>query len=467
LTYNEREKENVMKIAVVGAGKLGMRVTNALLGGDHAVTVIDKNEQTLQKLGTQMDVMTVTADGKDISVLRDIHISSFDFLLASTDSDEKNIIIASFAKKMGCSHVMARVRDPEHMNQMDFIRDNMNIDYLINPDMSITIEIYKYLVEKYTLNNGIFQSGKISLLEFNVSKMPKLIGMDMFNIASVLEGTLVVAISRNGKIIIPHGSTKIMQNDGLYIIGERARITDLSRMVHEKGKYTDLQKVMIVGGGKTGLYLAKMLTDFNISVKIIERSKERCFYLAEHLENVMVLHGDGTDVSLLEEESIDDMDAFVTATGFDEDNLLLALMAKDRGIEDVIAKVSRATYTELISNLGVDMVLNPLDITVSNIMRTIQGSKRVISSRLIQGQAEIMEIVAAPHMKLIDKPIKQLRLPTGMLIAAVRRGNEAMIPNGDTVIKQGDRVILICLLSEVTDLEKILRAGKATDFIGR
>ena len=371
-----------MKIAIVGAGKLGMKVTQALLGGDHSVTVIDKNEKVLQKLASQMDVMTIPANGKQISVLKNIHISSFDFLLASTESDEKNIVIASFAKKMGCSHVIARVRDPEHMKQMDFIRDSMGIDYLTNPDMAITTEIYKYLVEKYSLSNGIFQSGKISLLEFKVSKMPRLIGIDMKNISTMLDGILVVAISRKGKIIIPHGDTTIERGDGIYLIGERGRINDLSKKVHEKGKYNDLQKVMIIGGGKTGLYLANMLTDFNISVKIIERSKERCYYLSEHLENVMILHGDGTDISLLEEENIDDMDALVTATGFDEDNLLLALMAKERGIEDVIAKVSRGIYTELISNLGVDMALNPLDITVSNILRIIQGSKRVISSEL-------------------------------------------------------------------------------------
>lgn len=456
-----------MKIAIVGAGKLGMKVTQALLGGDHSVTVIDKNEKVLQKLASQMDVMTIPANGKQISVLKNIHISSFDFLLASTESDEKNIVIASFAKKMGCSHVIARVRDPEHMKQRDFIRDSMGIDYLTNPDMAITTEIYKYLVEKYSLSNGIFQSGKISLLEFKVSKMPKLIGIDMNNISTLLEGILVVAISRKGKIIIPHGDTTIERGDGIYLIGERGRINDLSKKVHEKGKYNDLQKVMIIGGGKTGLYLANMLTDFNISVKIIERSKERCYYLSEHLENVMILHGDGTDISLLEEENIDDMDALVTATGFDEDNLLLALMAKERGIEDVIAKVSRGIYTELISNLGVDMALNPLDITVSNILRIIQGSKRVISSELIQGQAEIMELVAAPHMKLLGKPIRTLKLPKGTLIAAIRRGSEAIIPNGDTVIHEEDHIILICLLSEVTNLEKVLRTGRDSDVVGR
>lgn len=238
-----------MKIAIVGAGKLGTRVANALLGGDHSVAVIDKNEATLQKLSTQMDVMTVCANGKEISVLKEMHISSFDFLLAATDRDEKNIVIASFAKKLGCSKVIARVRDPEHMNQFDFIRDTMSIDYIINPDMAITNEIYKYLVEKYTLSNGIFSSGKVSMLECKAIKLPKLIDMQILNVNTVLKDMLIVAISRNGKIIIPHGSDMIKNEDELYIVGAKDPIRKLNNKVHEKGKYTDLQKVMIIGGG--------------------------------------------------------------------------------------------------------------------------------------------------------------------------------------------------------------------------
>lgn len=182
--------------------------------------------------------------------------------------------------------------------------------------------------------------------------MKQLIGLPMINVKKVLPSMLIVAISRNGKIIIPHGKTVIESNDTIYLIGEKAEISALHRKVHEKGKYTKLQKVMIVGGGKTGFYLAHRLAEFGISVKVIEKSKERCYYLSTHLDDVMVLHGDATDTSLLEEENIDEMDAFVTATGFDEENLLLALMAKQHGIEDVISKVSRESYKDLIEKWG-------------------------------------------------------------------------------------------------------------------
>lgn len=450
-----------MKIAIVGAGKLGLKVVNALVGGDHAITVFDVNEAVLNKIGQQYDVMTVAGNAKQISLLKDRGIENFDFLIACTDSDEQNIVIASFAKNLGCSKVIARVRDPEHMNQMDFIMETMNIDHIVNPDLSITKEIYKYLVEKYTLTNGIFSSGKVSLVQFKVQKYKKLIGLSMIDVSKVLPNMLVVAISRNGKIIIPHGKTVIDDHDTLYLIGEKSEIVQLHKKVHEKGKYTNLQKVMIIGGGKTGYYLAGKLSEFGIAVKLIEKSKERCYYLSTHLDDVMVLHGDATDTSLLEEENLDEMDAFVAATGFDEENLLLALIAKQRGVEDVISKVSHQSYKDLIEKMGVDMALNPLDIVASTILRYIQGSKKIIASLLIQGQAEIMEIIASDEMKLANVPLKDVNLPDGVLIAAIHRGQQVIIPNGETKILEDDKVTIFCLLTDIGELEKLFTAKKA------
>lgn len=451
-----------MRIAIIGAGKLGGNVAEALEGGNYSVTVMDKDSAALQRLSSQMDIMTVTANGKQISSLEDMGIQHYDYLLAATADDEKNIFIASAAKSLGCAKVIARVRDPEHVNQFDFIKETMHIDSIVNPDLLISIEIYKYLVEKYTLSNGIFSSGKVSLLEFHAYRMKKLIGLSMAEIGEVLPDMLVVAISRNGKVIIPHGNTIIEEDDGLYVIGEKAPIMNLNSKVHERGRYTNIQKVMIMGGGKTGLFLARRLADFGASVKIIEIDKARCQYLSTKLDNVMVLHGNATDINLLVEENIDDMDAIVTATGYDEDNLMLALIAKQRGIEDVIAKISRESYVPLIERMGIDMALNPLDITTSTILRFIQGGKTVLSSQLIQGQAEITEIIASSHMKFVGEPLRNLQLPTGLLIGAVHRGKRVIIPNGNTIIREGDKVIIICLLSELPELEKLLRTGGST-----
>ena len=454
-----------MKVAIVGAGKLGIKVASALIGGDHTITVIDTNEAVLNKLSQQMDILTVVGNGKQLKLLESCGIGSFDFLIASTASDEQNIVIASFAKKLGCGTVIARVTDPEHMQQMDFIKETMNIDHIVNPDLAITLEIYKYLVEKYTLTNGIFSSGKTSLVQFNVKRFSKVIGMNMIEVRKLLPNMLIVAISRNGKIIIPHGTTTIESHDTLYVIGERLEIQELHNRVYERGKYTNLQKVMIIGGGKTGYYLAEKLAEFGIAVKIIEKDKERCHYLSTHLDDVMILHGDATDMALLEEENLDEMDAFVTATGFDEENLLLALMAKQNGIEDVISKVSRQSYKKLIEQMGIDMALNPLDIITSTILRYVQGSKKIISSLLIQGQAEIMEIIASNNMQFANKPLCEMQLPEGVLIAAIHRGNSLIIPNGNTQILEGDKVTIFCLLSDINELESLYKTRRT--FLGR
>ena len=214
---------------------------------------------------------------------------------------------------------------------------------------------------------------------------------------------------------------------------------------------------MIIGGGKTGFYLAEKLAEFGASVKLVERSKERCQYLSTRIHNVMVLCGDGTDINMLEEENLDEMDAFVTATGFDEQNLLLALTAKQRGIEDVISKVSRESYLSMIEHMGVDMVLNPLDITAGEIFNIIQGGQRVISSMFVQGQAEIIEVIADSGMMMVNGNLTELDLPSGLLIAAIYRGGAVIIPDGKTIIQKGDRVLIFSLLSDISDLDKLLK----------
>lgn len=446
-----------MNIAIVGAGKLGKKIATALLNGNQSVTIIDTNEKNLQKLALQMDIMTITANGKDISVLKEIHISNYDYLIATTGDDEVNITIAAFAKRLGCDKVIARVRDPEHMMQMDFIRETMNIDLIVNPDMALTNEVYKYLVEKFTLSDGIFTTGKTSLIEFKTDDLPALINLPINQANTVLGEKLIIGLSRKGKVIIPHGEETLMAEDSLYVIGETEEIIGLKKKVHTKKKSKKLQKVMIIGGGKTGLYLSKKLSEFGVAVKVIERELPRCHYLAEKLEDVMILHGDGTDRELLEEENIHDMDCFITATGFDEDNLLLALMAKEYNIPDVIAKVSRGIYTEIVSNLGVDMAINPLDIVSSNVAKYIQGKKKIISTQLVQGQAEITEIIAGSHMKMVGVPLKTLQLPKGVLIGAIHRGSKVIIPNGNTVIREGDKVLICSLLTAMAEMAAFTR----------
>ncbi len=446
-----------MNIAIIGVGKLGIKVCEALHGGDYSITLVDTNQELLDRLSQQFDVLTINEDARDINTLKSIGIDKCQHVLVATGSDESNMVIGSFAKQLGANNVISRVRDPEYLKHYSFIRKSLNIDYLVNPDLAITTEIYKYLVEKYTLSNGVFTSGRIALIEFKAMRKKELVGLKMPEVKKIMPNMLIAAISRSGKVIIPHGNDVIMQDDSLYVVGEKKEILALNDRVHVNGRYTDIQKVMIIGGGKTGYYLSERLADFGASVKLVERNKARCQYLSTRLKNVMILHGDGTDLEMLKEENLEEMDAFVTATGYDEQNLLLALAAKEKGIDDVISKVSRESYLNMIENMGVDVVLNPLDITAGNIFGIIQGANKVISSMLVQGQAEIVEINAHSGMMMCGGTLNDLELPEGLLIAAIYRDGEVIIPDGNTRITDSDRVLVFSLLTDIADLEKLLK----------
>lgn len=447
-----------MKIAIVGAGKLGTIFTQALLGGENEVTVIDFSEERLQKLSDRYDIRPVEGNALQIEVLKDINIQNYDVLIAATESDEMNIVICRFAKDLGCPKVVARIRTPEHVAQEDFIRRSMNIDYIINPDMACAKEIFNYLTQKYSLAGGKLVSGRTAILEIEAEYFPALIDKPLKETGSSLKDVLIAALSRSGKIIVPNGNTIIQKGDILYIIGLEKIINKIESSLHKSSKqHTNVKRVMLAGGGKTGMYLARMLSSSGLSVKIIEADRSRCEYLSQQLEEVLVLNGDATDTSLLEEENISSMDAFVAATGFDEENLLLSLIAKRYGVEDVVTKVSRNSYAPLTESLGVDMIINPLEICASTLLRFIEKEGIVIFSQIIQGQAEFVEIMAERSMILTQMPLAYLKLPPGVLIASIYRGNDVIIPKGDTQILPGDRVIVLSLLSSAPALEALLK----------
>jgi len=450
-----------MKIAIAGAGKLGLRIVDILMGGGHSITLIDKNEELIQRLSQTLDIATACGNAKEVSLLEEIEIRDFDYFIATTDRDEKNIVIGAIAKRLGVPKVIVRVRDPEHNEQGELLKETFGIDHLVNPDYSIAEEINKYLIEKYSIRGGVLNSGNVSLLEITVDMKPELIGTSVSEAREKLMNAemSLAAINKNGKIIILSRNDDyiIEEYDALYVVGERKKINRVAADLIDEKRYTDIQNVMIAGGGKSGFYLARMLEDFGASVKIIEIDKKRCQYLAAHLQRALILNGDATDVELLDEENFSEMDAFVSTTGYDEENLLLALMAKQAGIEDVIAKISRENYETIVTRMGVDMVLNPIDISASHVVRNIK-EKAVLSSQIIQGQAEFVRIMVSRDMSSEGKDIVRLKLPAGIDIAAIERDESVIIPDDETRIEEGDHLLILSLLSESFDLEKLLKS---------
>ncbi len=448
-----------MKVMIVGAGKLGNKLAQALLNGEIEVTVMDTSAEVLDKVKSHLDVLTVKANGVQVSILKELGIETYDLIIAVTSSDETNIVISMLAKKLGCPKSIARIRSPEYAEQLDFIKNEMNIDQVINPELSTANEIERYVLGSYSFYSEEYAKGRVSMIDFNVSNMTSFVGKKIMELDNI-NHLLIVAISRNGVILIPHGETIIEENDIIYVIGKKENISTLVETFRNKANKKFVKKVMILGGGKIGYYLAKSLESQNVNVKIIESNMDRCVYLSEELNTSLIIHGDGTDINLLEEEDLANVDAFVAITGFDEENLLMSLRAKQIDVSKVIAKVSRQNYVNIIEKLGIDVAINPVNITASEILKYIRGGRVISVSLLLGGEAEVTEIKVAEELPIIGKKISKLGLPKGIIIGAILHKNKVLIPSGDSVINAGDRLVIFSLLSEVPALEKFFQLKK-------
>ena len=456
-----------MKICIIGAGTLGERLADALLGGGNEVTIVDKDEALLAKLDARMDIMTVVANAKSVELLKELHVEHFDALIAVTNDDEKNIFIASFAKKLGCPTVIARAHDPEHVDQIGLICEAFGIDHLVSPDMACAVEIFKYLTRRYSLEGGHAAAEGAEIIETDAGALPDIVGKQLKDISSVLPDILIAAISREGSILIPKGDTEISESDHVYLIGERAKIEGIRQRIGDAREYSRIDRVMIAGGGKTGYFLADMLDKEGISTRIIETDRKRCDYLSAKLSNVLIINGDATDQNLLFEENLDQMDAFIACTGSDEENLLLSLMAKQHAIGDVVAKISKSSYTKLTESLGVTMAISPVDMTTYSILANLKGTEGRFFSHMIQGQAEFMEIQVENDMPIAGKFIKDIDIPEGVLFTAISRNGKTLIPNGFTEIHPKDKIVVLSLLSSVPMLEALIKTKKLKFFTKR
>lgn len=448
-----------MKVMIVGAGKLGYKLAESMVLEDIDVTVIDNNPKVIDFVNEHLDVLTVSANGIDINILKELGISQYNLLVASTDSDETNTLICSLAKKLGCEKTIARIRNSEYMEQLDFIKAEMGIAHIVNPDLATAQAMEKYLLKNYNFYSGEFASGKIRMIDFNIEHMKEFVGKKLAELEN-FDKLLITAISRDGDIIIPDGSTELLANDTIHVIGKSDDINNLNNRFAQDITRKEIERVMILGGSNIGFYLAQKLSKANISVTLIEKDKEKCQELSEKLDDVLIIHGDGTDIHLLEEERLDSMDAFVGVTGYDEENLLMALMAKQSGVSKTISKISRQNYTKIIDRLGIDAALNPIYITASNILKYIRGGKIVSVSLLIGGDGEVTEIIVGKDLPMVGKTLEELDLPKGIIIGAIVHNGKVIIPNGKSIINANDRIVVFCLTEDLPALKMFFKPHK-------
>ncbi|MBU4227771.1 Trk system potassium transporter TrkA, partial [bacterium] len=373
-------------------------------------------------------------------------------------SDEVNMIACMTAKQFGVPQKIARIRNPEYLYANALSREKLGIDLTINPERATAKEIVKLL--KSPINVARVQSfagEKVQLFELKVEKGFPFINQQLKAITFKYP-ILVAAIYRNDKIIIPGGEEKIIADDNLYILIKKDYFSGLNEIFNEKP--LNMQNVMILGGGRIGIQTAAILAKLGINTKLIERDKEKCEKIAESLPHTLVINGDGTNIDLLKSEGIETTDGFVAVTGFDEDNLLVALLAKHLGAKKVIAKVDRTNYIPILEKIGVDAVVNPRMTTASAILRFIRKGKIISLTLLKEGEAEVIELIVSPHSKIINTPLKKANLPQNSIIGAIVRKDEVIIPHGNDIIKPEDKIIIFTLSSDIKEIEKIFDGGE-------
>ena len=446
-----------MKIIIIGAGKVGYNLAENLVDEGNDVIVIDKNLHALEKTEDNLDVMCIKGNGVSASVLIEAGVDTADLLIAVTGSDEVNMVCCLTAKKLGVRQTIARVRDPEYADELSLIKDQLGLDFVINPEYAAAEEIARTLGFSSAINVERFASGRVRMVELKVTSDMGIIGkkikeIDRDTSSSVLIGVIV----RDEDVIVPDGDAVIKENDMIYVIGKASSIYNFCKLC---GKHPHrIKNVMIVGGGRITFYLYKLLTSMGMKVKIIEIDKERCFELSDMLPNALIINSDGTEEEVLHAENIGNMDAFIAVTGIDEENLMSSLLAKRMGVTKIITKLSRTNYLNIVRDLELDCVISPKLITTNQILKYARGKSLESLLRIVEGKVEILEFIVNDTSKLVNKPLKDLDIADNTIIATIVRKHEVVVPHGNDIIRKGDRVIVITKEKNIADLSELENA---------
>lgn len=440
-----------MKIVVVGAGKVGYSLAQRLAQDQHDVYVIEKNGDRIKNLENSLDVNLVQGNGSSISLLQEIGIADMGMLIAVTDSDEVNMLACMLGKAAGIPKTIARVRDNEYDSGTNAsIRERLGIDLFINPEMVTAQEIYKVLKTPAALDVEDFASGAVRLVEFKIRNNLHVTGIPLRKL-ELPPNVLVVGIMRGGEMIIPHGESTLEYLDNVFFLGAKESIDQVEVWLNEVSRPT--QRVVIIGAGLIGRNLTLLLEADGYDVKVIEKDLDRCEQLAALVSRSIVIHGDGTDIDLLQAEEISDNDVIICLTDDDKLNLLVALLAKHLGVPKTFVRVGRLEYITLMEQVGIDVVFSPRLLTSGQILRLIREGENLINIFTFEGsKAEAIEISITNRSNLMNQYLKDLKFPGKSLVGAVVRDNRTIVPKGDTQLVEGDHIVIFTLPEYVNKL---------------
>ncbi len=452
-----------MKIIIIGAGKLGRGLAKSLSGEGHDVTVVDYNTKKIESLVEKFDVQGISGNGTHIGALREADIQASDLVIAVTNSDESNILICLIAKKLGTRNTVARVRNPEYNAQFDFMRNELGISLMVNPDFTAALEICRMLQFPEANNVETFANGFIDMAEYKITDNSALCNCSISSIPSKLTANMLIcAVERDGEVYIPNGDFIFKPDDRIHITGEHKKLAAISKALVNSKKHT-IKNIMIIGCSRVGIYLSDMLVNLGKNVVIVDKNKSKCEIVFDMVPHATILNGDANNYDFLLEEDIEGMDAVVTLTDSDETNFLVSLYAQKLMVSKTITKINNTNLNKLLDNIGLDTSINVSELSVSSITQYIRAKENISSSymktlyKLVDGKVEAAEFLAGDYVTFLDKPLSKIKLKKDVLIAAINRGNETIFPGGNDCIKNKDLVIVVSKDKRIKSLNDILQ----------
>jgi trk system potassium uptake protein TrkA len=446
-----------LKIIIVGAGQVGFHIASRLAYENKDVVVIDTNPEAISQVAEKIDVDVIVGSGSSPVILAEAGIKEAEILLAVTDSDETNLVACLMADTISpTTKKLARIRKRDYDEYHQIFQDAPpHIDAVINPEIEVVKTIERFMSVPGAVDVGEFADGRLKLIGIFMDKDARLAGIRLSGLSDQI-GTriLVAAVVREGVTIIPRGDDRLYPGDLIYFISEESGLENILKAFNKHVK--PIKRAMIVGGGRIGLRLAKLLESQSIYTKLIERSAERCSDIVEQMNKVLVIHGDGSDQSLLNEENIADMDVVITLTDDEETNILVSLLAKKMGARKTITKLSKFGYFSLMSTIGLEQVVSPRLSAINTILQHIRRGKVLSARTMTDEQAEVLEAIALETSDIVGKSLKKTAIPKGALVIGIIRDNEIEIPSGDSIIKPNDRILIFAKREVISKIEKIL-----------
>ncbi len=450
-----------MKIIIVGLGKVGQSLAEVLSGEDNDITVIDKDENVVEEIASQYDLMGIVGNGSIYSTQMEAEIESADLLIAVTGSDELNLLCCLIAKKAGNCHTIARVRNPEYSTELDFIKEELGLAMVVNPELAAASEIAQVLRFPSAISVNTFAKSRAELLKFCLPEESILNGVQLSELSREIQGNvLVCAVERGEELIIPDGNFVLRAKDRISIV---APTSDVGNFFRQAGIVTNqVKSIMIVGGSPIAYYLARIMLSSGIRVKLVEKEKERCEILCDLLPKATVVYGDGSDKELLLEEGIGRYESFAALTNMDEENIFLSLYARKTGNKKTITKINRLAFEEVVRDLDLDTVIRPSEITTEHIVRYVRSMKNSLGSnvetlhRIIEGKAEALEFIIRKESRATGSLIRDMKIKKGILLAGIGRGGKMIIPRGSDQILVGDSVVIITQEKGLDDIDDII-----------